>query len=175
MACPSILYEISSAGSDTSHGQAKSKSKSKSNAKPSQINELGSSTTSSEAPNQAQNLTSSSALPSAHRPSNAHPEVSAEVSPTKSLPFLIPSPTTPLNSSTCLHPSHQPSPLPKPLDFEAYYLQKVTAEFADDIDKVRNANDFKESSVPILIEALRQGAVLYGEEERKRVMGGTGS
>ena len=40
---------------------------------------------------------------------------------------------------------------------------------------MRNASDFKESSVPILVEALRQGTVLYGEEERKKVMGGSGT
>ncbi|MCJ1399301.1 hypothetical protein MMC11_002503 [Xylographa trunciseda] len=61
-------------------------------------------------------------------------------------------------------------PPPKGATFESFYLQAVTREFADDIDKVRNASDFKDSSLPILIEALRQGVGIYGEEERERVM-----
>ncbi|MCJ1296130.1 hypothetical protein MMC34_007695 [Xylographa carneopallida] len=62
-------------------------------------------------------------------------------------------------------------PPPKGASFESFYLQAVTREFADDIDKVRNASDFKDSSLPILIEALRQGVGIYGEDERQRVMG----
>ncbi|MCJ1320861.1 hypothetical protein MMC15_006202 [Xylographa vitiligo] len=62
-------------------------------------------------------------------------------------------------------------PPPKAATFESFYLQAVTREFADDIDKVRSASDFKDSSLPILIEALRQGVGIYGEEERERVMG----
>ncbi|MCJ1477125.1 hypothetical protein MMC13_005796 [Lambiella insularis] len=71
----------------------------------------------------------------------------------------------------------QPSPPPQlqmppaaPTTFESLYLQAVTREFADDIDKVRNASDFRESSLPILIDALRQGAAIYGNDERERVM-----
>ncbi|MCJ1285730.1 hypothetical protein MMC26_005071 [Xylographa opegraphella] len=62
-------------------------------------------------------------------------------------------------------------PPPKAATFDSFYLQAVTREFADDIDKVRNSSDFKDSSLPILIEALRQGVGIYGEEERERVMG----
>ena len=62
-------------------------------------------------------------------------------------------------------------PPPAAATFESFYLQAVTREFADDIDQARNASDFKESSLPILIEALRQGVGIYGEEERERVMG----
>ena len=48
----------------------------------------------------------------------------------------------------------------------------MTADFADDIEKLRNANDFKESSVPVLIQALKQGAAGFTEEEKKMVMNG---
>lgn len=58
-----------------------------------------------------------------------------------------------------------------PKDFESFYLQQVTAEFADDLDRLRNANDFTEKSVPILIEALKQTANTYSDEEKQRVMG----
>jgi ribosome assembly protein 3 len=47
----------------------------------------------------------------------------------------------------------------------------VTAEFADDIDKIRNASDFTEKSVPVLIQALKQGAYSFSEEEKERIMG----
>ena len=56
-------------------------------------------------------------------------------------------------------------------DFSAIYLRKVAAEFADDLDKVREAQDFKASSVPMLIHALKQGESLYTAEERRRVVG----
>lgn len=63
------------------------------------------------------------------------------------------------------------SPPPKE-DFEAYYLKQITAEFADDIDELRNAPDFSAQSVPILIQALKQGAKGYNDEEKAKVMGG---
>jgi ribosome assembly protein 3 len=56
-------------------------------------------------------------------------------------------------------------------DFSAIYLRKIAAEFADDLDKVREAPDFKASSVPMLIHALKQGESLFSVEERKRVVG----
>jgi hypothetical protein len=56
-------------------------------------------------------------------------------------------------------------------DFSTIYLRKVAAEFADDLDKVREAQDFKASSVPMLIHALKQGESLFSVEERRRVVG----
>ncbi|CAF9907521.1 hypothetical protein IMSHALPRED_005555 [Imshaugia aleurites] len=58
-------------------------------------------------------------------------------------------------------------------DFESYYIKRVTAEFADDIDKLRNAPDFSEKSVPVLIQALQQGSKGFSEEEKERVMKGS--
>jgi ribosome assembly protein 3 len=58
-------------------------------------------------------------------------------------------------------------------EFSAIYLRKVAAEFADDLDKVREAQDFKASSVPMLIHALKQGESLFSAEERRRVVGAT--
>lgn len=52
-------------------------------------------------------------------------------------------------------------------NFEDFYLQQITKEFADDIDKIRQASDFKESSLPVLVAALKQGATIYTEEERR--------
>jgi adenine C2-methylase RlmN of 23S rRNA A2503 and tRNA A37 len=56
-------------------------------------------------------------------------------------------------------------------DFSALYLRKLAAEFADDLDKVREAQDFKASSVPMLVHALKQGESLYTTEEKRRVVG----
>ena len=58
------------------------------------------------------------------------------------------------------------------MDFETFYMKQVTTEFADDLDKIRNADDFNEKSLPILIEALKQGTSIYSEEEKRRIMGG---
>lgn len=56
-------------------------------------------------------------------------------------------------------------------NFEDFYLQQITKEFADDIDKIRQAGDFKESSLPVLVAALKQGATIYTEEERRDYIG----
>jgi ribosome assembly protein 3 len=58
-----------------------------------------------------------------------------------------------------------------PSDFESFYLQQVTTEFADDLDKIRNASDFGEKSLSVLVAALKQGTSTYTEEERRKVMG----
>ena len=55
-------------------------------------------------------------------------------------------------------------------DFNAIYLRKITTELADDLDKVREAQDFKASSVPMLIHALKQGESLFSAEEKRRVV-----
>lgn len=59
-------------------------------------------------------------------------------------------------------------------DFQAIYLRKITTELADDLDKVREAPDFKASSVPMLIHALKQGESLFSAEEKRRVVGAIG-
>lgn len=51
--------------------------------------------------------------------------------------------------------------------FEDFYLQQITHEFADDLDKIRKASDFKERSLSVLVAALKQGASIYSEEERR--------
>lgn len=69
-----------------------------------------------------------------------------------------------------LNPSKQ-QPHPKE-SFEAYYLRQITEEFADDIDKIRNAPDFNEKSVPVLVHALKQSGAHFTEEEQRTIMGG---
>ena len=55
-------------------------------------------------------------------------------------------------------------------DFSSYYLQRATQELSEDIDKVRNAEDFKADSIPFLVRALQQGAGLFSTEDQKRVV-----
>jgi ribosome assembly protein 3 len=59
-------------------------------------------------------------------------------------------------------------------DFSAIYLRKIAAELADDLDKVREAQDFKANSVPMLIHALKQGESMFSAEEKRRVVGAAG-
>lgn len=58
-------------------------------------------------------------------------------------------------------------------DFDSIYIRKITTELADDLDKVRSAQDFKANSIPMLIHALKQGESLYSGEEKRRVVGTT--
>lgn len=58
-------------------------------------------------------------------------------------------------------------------DFASFYLRRITEELADELDKIRSANDFSEGSLPILIHALQQGQNIFSEEEKRRVMGET--
>jgi ribosome assembly protein 3 len=55
-------------------------------------------------------------------------------------------------------------------DFNALYLQRTTQELAEDLDKVRNAEDFKADSVPFLVHALQQGAKQFTPKEQQRVV-----
>lgn len=55
-------------------------------------------------------------------------------------------------------------------DFAAYYLQRATREFAEDLDKVRGASDFKNDAVPLLVNALQQGMALFSDKERRRIV-----
>ncbi|KAL5389910.1 hypothetical protein PMIN06_009592 [Paraphaeosphaeria minitans] len=65
--------------------------------------------------------------------------------------------------------------LPKdPEEFSAIYLKKITTELADDLVKVRDAQDFKDSSLKMLIHALKQGSSIYSAEEKRRTVNATG-
>lgn len=45
--------------------------------------------------------------------------------------------------------------------FHDYYMKLVTTEFADDLDKLRKANDFNEKSLGVLINTLKQGSHVF--------------
>lgn len=53
--------------------------------------------------------------------------------------------------------------------FSEFYLKAVTAEFANDLEKLRRAPDFRDSSLEMLIRALKQGEECFREEEKERV------
>lgn len=55
-------------------------------------------------------------------------------------------------------------------EFASYYLQRTTQELSEDLDKVRNAEDFKADSIPFLVHALQQGTGLFSPEDQKRVV-----
>jgi ribosome assembly protein 3 len=52
-------------------------------------------------------------------------------------------------------------------DFKSRYMRLITSQFADDLDKLRQADDFKDSSLPLLVKALEQGIYCFEPEERK--------
>lgn len=54
-------------------------------------------------------------------------------------------------------------------EFDSYYLQRSTQELAEDLDKVRGADDFKADSIPFLVHAIQQGAVQFNQADRERV------
>jgi hypothetical protein len=59
--------------------------------------------------------------------------------------------------------------------FEAYYLRQITAEFADELDALRAADDFGDAALPVLITALKQGTHAFSlQEKRAVVFGGRG-
>jgi len=57
--------------------------------------------------------------------------------------------------------------------FTQAYLRMMTTQFSDDLDALRRAADFKESSsVGILVNALKQGESLFSEAEKEIILGG---
>ncbi|EOO02571.1 putative ribosome assembly protein 3 protein [Phaeoacremonium minimum UCRPA7] len=55
-------------------------------------------------------------------------------------------------------------------DFTSYYLQRATQEFADDLDKVRNADDFRADALPLLVHALQQGTATFSPADKRRIV-----
>lgn len=49
--------------------------------------------------------------------------------------------------------------------FQDYYVQLMTSEFSDDLDKLRQSKDFNEKSLYLLIQSLKEGAKMYSKDE----------
>ncbi|KAI1435863.1 ribosome-assembly protein 3-domain-containing protein [Xylaria sp. CBS 124048] len=60
-------------------------------------------------------------------------------------------------------------------DFTSYYLQQSTKEFAEDLDKIRGADDFKGDALPMLIKSLQQGTSMFSAADQKRIVGAAAS
>ncbi|KAI2471165.1 ribosome-assembly protein 3-domain-containing protein [Annulohypoxylon bovei var. microspora] len=56
-------------------------------------------------------------------------------------------------------------------EFTSYYLQQSTKEFAEDLDKIRSADDFKGDAVAMLVKSLQQGTTLFSDADKKRILG----
>ncbi|TQS38418.1 hypothetical protein Golomagni_01075, partial [Golovinomyces magnicellulatus] len=54
--------------------------------------------------------------------------------------------------------------------FSKVYQHMVTTEFSSDIELLRSADDFNNTSIPVLINALQQGTSLFSVEEQRRVV-----
>ncbi|KUJ14737.1 uncharacterized protein LY89DRAFT_735814 [Mollisia scopiformis] len=54
--------------------------------------------------------------------------------------------------------------------FTKFYMQRLTTEFEDDLDKLRKADDFKDDALEILIGALQQGTSMFGMGEKRRIV-----
>lgn len=55
-------------------------------------------------------------------------------------------------------------------EFTSYYLQRATKEFAEDLDKIRNADDFRSDALPMLINALSQGTALFSPADQRKIV-----
>lgn len=54
--------------------------------------------------------------------------------------------------------------------FEEYYMRLITEEFGDDLNNVREAKDFEDRSLPMLVRALRQGVNIFNPEEKRAAL-----
>ena len=54
--------------------------------------------------------------------------------------------------------------------FTKYYMQRSTTEFAEALDKIRGAEDFKDDALPLLINSLKQGTSTFSIEEQRRIV-----
>lgn len=54
--------------------------------------------------------------------------------------------------------------------FTRFYMQRVTVEFADDLDRIRGAGDFQDTTLTTLIDALQQGTSIFSIEEQRRIV-----
>jgi ribosome assembly protein 3 len=55
-------------------------------------------------------------------------------------------------------------------EFTRYYMQRVTEEFAEDLDAIRTADDFQDSAFPLLVHALQQGTSVFSIDGKRRVV-----
>ncbi|TPX09581.1 uncharacterized protein E0L32_009182 [Thyridium curvatum] len=54
--------------------------------------------------------------------------------------------------------------------FTSFYLQRATREFAEDLDRVRAADDFRNDALPMLVKALQQGTAMFTPEQQRAIV-----
>ncbi|PNS21412.1 Isotrichodermin C-15 hydroxylase [Sphaceloma murrayae] len=71
--------------------------------------------------------------------------------------------------STMSETDKQPSGKGPDQAFTDFYLQQATKEFGDDLAKLQKAPDFKDGSLEVLVEALKQGQSSFDAADRARI------
>ncbi|KAG8162856.1 hypothetical protein KVR01_007334 [Diaporthe batatas] len=59
--------------------------------------------------------------------------------------------------------------------FTSFYLQRATKEFAEDLDKIRKADDFRSEAIPTLVSALSQGTAMFSPADQRRIVKAEGA
>lgn len=54
--------------------------------------------------------------------------------------------------------------------FTSFYLQRATQELSEDLDKIRNADDFRSDAISVLINALSQGTSMFSPADQRRIV-----
>ncbi|ODQ67118.1 hypothetical protein NADFUDRAFT_49560 [Nadsonia fulvescens var. elongata DSM 6958] len=54
--------------------------------------------------------------------------------------------------------------------FESYYLGLMTTKFGDDLVKLRESKDFQPKSLPLLINALKEGVNIFDDAQQKLIL-----
>jgi len=54
--------------------------------------------------------------------------------------------------------------------FGRYYMKKVTEEFAEDLDRIRRADDFHGGALELLVKALQDGTAVFATEDQRRIV-----
>lgn len=49
-------------------------------------------------------------------------------------------------------------------------MQSVATEFAEELDSVRSADDFRDDALPLLLKALHQGTNTFSLNDQRRVV-----
>ncbi|KAK0101535.1 hypothetical protein ONS95_006701 [Cadophora gregata] len=75
-------------------------------------------------------------------------------------------------SNTCERASVAKEPIEADIEaaFAKFYMQRATAEFAEDLERLRTSDDFKDEAVPMLISALKGGTAMFSSDEKKRIV-----
>ncbi|KAI9291662.1 hypothetical protein K502DRAFT_121551 [Neoconidiobolus thromboides FSU 785] len=59
--------------------------------------------------------------------------------------------------------------------FHSYYMDQVTSSFGDDLDKLREEEDFTNSKLQILIDSLQQGICIFSDSDKELILSTNGN